>query len=278
MTTRRRILPSGWYPAAARECARDIEEFLRDFEVLPGNWIGGIAPHAGWFFSGRAAARMMRTLSESGKVDRVIVYGGHLPGGERPIVYTEDSWETPFGPISMDSDLAEEVISKGGGIAAPADFGDNTVEVLLPFVRHFYPEALLVALHSPSSETAVELGRAVQAIVAQRNLSAVYVGSADLTHYGPNYGFTSQGKGSSALQWVREENDRSLIDRALAMDPAGVIKNARTRKNTCSAGPIASVISSAARHGVESGTLLEYYTSYDIMPNSSFVGYAAILY
>ncbi|MEW6348820.1 MAG: AmmeMemoRadiSam system protein B [Thermodesulfobacteriota bacterium] len=278
MKTRRRILPSGWYPASARECARDIEEFLQGFEVLPGNWIGGIAPHAGWYFSGRAAARLLRTLSSCGPVDRVIVYGGHLPGDESPIVYTEDSWETPFGHMPMDLDLSEELIGAGEAVAAPGGFADNTVEVLLPFVRHFYPEALLVAVHSPSSERAVKLGLAVQAIVARQNLRAAYVGSADLTHYGPNYGFTSKGSGSGAVQWVKEENDRSLIDKALAMDAAGVIKDARTRKNTCSAGPIASVIVSAGRHGVESGTLLEYYTSYDIAPNSSFVGYAAILF
>ena len=32
------------------------------------------------------------------------------------------------------------------------------------------------------------------------------------------------------------------------------------------------------RRGVTEGSLLDYYTSYDVMPNSSFVGYAAIVY
>jgi AmmeMemoRadiSam system protein B len=30
--------------------------------------------------------------------------------------------------------------------------------------------------------------------------------------------------------------------------------------------------------GSEKGALLDYYTSYDIMPDDSFVGYAGILY
>jgi hypothetical protein len=30
--------------------------------------------------------------------------------------------------------------------------------------------------------------------------------------------------------------------------------------------------------GAEKGMLLEYYTSYDIMPDDSFVGYAVIIY
>jgi AmmeMemoRadiSam system protein B len=30
--------------------------------------------------------------------------------------------------------------------------------------------------------------------------------------------------------------------------------------------------------GAEKGILLDYYTSYDILPDDSFVGYAGILY
>ena len=62
------------------------------------------------------------------------------------------------------------------------------------------------------------------------------------------------------------------------MDSQGVLDDARLRHNTCSAGPIASVISSVSRHGKERGTILEYYTSYDVMPGSSFVGYVSLVY
>jgi MEMO1 family protein len=278
MKTRRRVLPSGWYPDSARECLADIESFVQDFVPPPGKWLGGVAPHAGWYFSGRAAARVFKTLSGAGKVDRVVMYGGHLYGGKEPIVYTEEAWETPFGLIHMDKDLAGEMVSSGIASQASRSFEDNTVEVLLPFVFNTFPDTPLIAVHSPASERAMELGLAVQGMLADRNLTAVYVGSADLTHYGPNYRFNPKGSGAQAVKWVKEENDRSLIDKALAMDPDGVIKDAQTHRSTCSAGPIASVITSTGRHGVKSGSLLEYYTSFDVMPNASFVGYAAIVY
>ncbi len=278
MKTRRRVLPSGWYPASARECLAEIEHFLRDFDPPEGRWIGGVAPHAGWYFSGRAAARVFKALAGSGNIDRVVVYGGHLHGSQKPLVYCEDAWESPFGPIPMDSELARGIVSSGEATPSPDGFDDNTVEVLLPFVRHMFPDALLLAVHSPAWMGAVALGQTVQSMLAESHLTAVYVGSADLTHYGPNYRFSPHGAGTSAVTWVKEENDRSVIDMALAMDAEGVIEDARSRKNTCSPGPIASVIASASRHGVKSGKLLEYYTSYDVMPNSSFVGYAAIIY
>lgn len=278
MTTRKRALPRGWYPGSAAECKSDVEGFLRDFTPPGGTWRGGVAPHAGWFFSGKAAARVVKALSTSAGIDRLVIYGGHLPGRSRPIVYTEDSWETPFGPQPLDSAFAHELISRGDAVAAPENFSDNTVEIQIPIAANFFADIPIIAVHSPSSERAIELSSAVCGLIEEKGYHAAYLGSADLTHYGPNYGFIPQGTGPNALEWVKTENDRSLIEKALAMDTAGVIEDALLRHNTCSAGPIASVMASVARCGVERGRLLEYYTSYDVMPDSSFVGYAAILY
>lgn len=275
---RRRALPSGWYPGSQSQCEQEIREFIAGFTPPEGKWIGGVAPHAGWYFSGRAAARVLKTLSTAGTIDRVVVYGGHLHGGADPIVYTDDAWETPLGPQPLETSIAEELISSKLAVPAGRDFADNTVEVQLPLVRYFFPKASVLALHSPSSDAAVRLGSTIAEVLREHGLNAVYLGSADLTHYGPNYGFSPKGIGTAAVEWVKTENDRSLIDKATAMDAAGVLQDARARHNTCSAGPIASVVASAAVHGVTRGRLIEYYTSYDVMPGSSFVGYAAIVY
>jgi len=278
MSVRRRILPPGWYPASADECSAEIRRFLAGFAPPEGHWRGGIAPHASWYFSGKAAARVMCAIAGSFQPDRVVVYGGHLSFGNRPVVYTEDSWETPFGLLPMDTLFARELVDSGEAIAARGSFADNTVEVQLPFVLNFFPKSPMIALHSPASDAATRLGAAVSDLLAGKGLSAVFIGSADLTHYGPNYGFAPTGVGETAVKWVKEENDRSLIDKALAMDAQGLLEDAEMKHNTCSAGPFASVMASVAQHGVLSGTLLDYYTSYDIMPDPSFVGYAAILY
>lgn len=278
MAVRKRSLPSGWYPSSAAGCKKDIEEFLSGFAVPAGTWRGAVAPHAGWFFSGLAAARAIGTLAGTPGVDRVVVYGGHLPGSSVPIAYPEDSWDTPLGPQPMDSSLVRELVSLGETVTASTGFADNTVEIQIPFVRYFFPEVPVIAVHSPASDGAIRLASAVNKILADKGLSAVYLGSADLTHYGPNYGFSPVGTGAKAVEWVKNENDRSLIDKAVALDTGGLLEDARARHNTCSAGPIASVMQSVTMHGIQRGRLLEYYTSHDVMPNASFVGYAAIIY
>ncbi|MGC8657441.1 MAG: AmmeMemoRadiSam system protein B [Desulfomonilaceae bacterium] len=278
MNVRRRTLPTGWYPGTAKECEREILHFLQGFELPEGKWNAGVAPHAGWGFSGRASAKVAKTLSSGGSVERVVIFGGHLPGGYDPIAYMEDAWDTPFGPQDLDADLTYRLVNEGHASPVERGFSDNTIEIQLPMVRYFFPGSKVIAVHSPSSERAIELARNVKGLLDEKKLKSVFIGSADLTHYGPNYGFVPKGTGAASLRWVKEENDRTLIEKAINMEALDLIKEARIRQNTCSAGPIASIIEVARLCGSSIGRLLDYYTSYDILPGPSFVGYAAIVY
>lgn len=277
-SARSRVLPRGWYPTSANNCRERILAFVDGFQAPAGAWIGGVVPHAGWEFSGKCAARVFATLAGSVNPDRIVVYGGHLSGTAKPIIYTENHWETPLGLISMDSSSVSELVREGLVVPAPASYSDNTVEVILPFAKYFFPDTSLIAIHSPASEKAVDLGKRLAEFLAARNVRTLYVGSADLTHYGPNYGFVPMGTGPKAVSWVKAYNDKSLIEKALAMDALGVLNDARSKQNTCSPGPVASVIASTSMSGAVRGTLLEYYTSYDVAPGSSFVGYVSIVY
>jgi len=278
MKVRKRILPPGWYPGTARECEKEIKALVDDFTPPPGRWTAGVAPHAGWYFSGRLAARVVRSLAASASPQVVVVFGGHLPAGENPVVYAEDAWDTPFDTLSMDPGLVEDLARATRAVKAPPSFADNTVEVQLPFVKWYFPEAVLLAAHTPASAEAVSFAEAVWDLLETSGRSAAFLGSADLTHYGPDYGFSPRGTGPEAVDWVKKVNDKSVVDKTLAMNVAGVLEDARARHNTCSAGPIVSAMTCAARRGAAKGVLLEYATSHDIRPAESFVGYAAIVF
>jgi AmmeMemoRadiSam system protein B len=156
--------------------------------------------------------------------------------------------------------------------------GDNTMEVQLALVKYFFPDAKLLALRSPSSLKAKELGEAVAEIAKAERISLIAIGSTDLTHYGPNYGFLTKGIGPSAVEWVKKENDKGFIDRALKMDTEGLLKHAEENDSACSPGAAASAMVTCKALGAKRGVLLDYYTSYEILPDDSFVGYAGILY
>ena len=243
-----------------------------------GKGLGGIVPHAGWYFSGKLAARVFHTLRLKSKAEVVVLYGGHLSTGDVPRIVTEEACETPFGDIQIHEGLVKNLMKKMDIKKESPTSGDNTIEIQLAMVKYFFPEAKLVAVRAPLSPKAEALGKEVAEIARKEGISILAIGSTDLTHYGPNYGFLSKGIGPASVKWVKEENDKGFVDRALKMDAGALLKHALENDSACSAGAAVSAMATCKALGADKGILLDYYTSYDIMPDDSFVGYAGILY
>jgi hypothetical protein len=281
MNRRKRTLPRGWYPFDEKDCRREMESYVEGWSPprLPSNsGRGGILPHAGWYFSGKLAARVFYSLKLKSKVEVVVLYGGHLSTEDLPRIMTEEVCETPLGDVEIHAGFVKELMKSADIKKESPTSGDNTIEIQLAMVKYFFPEAKLVAIRSPLSLRAEILGKEVGEIARKEGIPILAIGSTDLTHYGPNYGFLKKGVGPASVEWVKKENDRGLIDRALRMDAEGVLKHALENDSACSAGAAISAMATCQALGSEKGTLLEYYTSYDIMPDDSFVGYAGILY
>ncbi len=280
MSTRKRALPRGWYPVDKKECQREIESFLEGWlpPSFPKPVQGGIVPHAGWYFSGKLAARIFSLLKSGGEAELVVIYGGHLSPEDIPRMVMEQRWETPLGDIEVEWEFARSLATRVEIRPESPASGDNTIEIQLPMVKYFFPDSKLLAIRAPSSFKAQSLGEEVARLANERGLTVLAIGSTDLTHYGPNYGLVSKGIGLPALKWVRDENDKLFIDYALKMDAKGLINHANKNDSACSAGAAASAIATCRTLGAEKGHLIDYYTSYDIMPDESFVGYAGIVY
>ncbi len=281
MNKRKRALPRGWYPADKSECQGEIESYIEGWspsQLQLTKGLGGIVPHAGWYFSGKLAARVFYALKFKSKADLVVLYGGHLSIEDLPKIVMEEACETPFGDIEVDAGFVKNLMGRMDVKKESPTSGDNTVEIQLAMVKYFFPEAKLVAIRSPLSMKAETLGREVAEVAKKAGISIVAIGSTDLTHYGPNYGFLSKGIGPASVKWVKEENDKGFIERALKMDASGLLKHALENDSACSGGAVISAMATSKALGAEKGILLDYYTSYDIMPDDSFVGYAGILY
>lgn len=282
MSRRTRILPRGWYPFDGKDCKREIESYLEGWNPpisITGKERGGIIPHAGWYFSGKLAATVFYSLKKSkSKVDVVILYGGHLGPNELPRIVTEETWETPFGDIEIHTDFVKNLMKRMDTKKESPSSGDNTIEIQLAMVKFFFPEAKLLAIRSSASLKADTLGKEVAEIAKEEGISILAIGSTDLTHYGPNYGFLVKGTGPSSVEWVKKVNDKGFIDHALKMDTEGLLKHAQMNDSACSAGAAVSAIATCKALGAEKGALIDYYTSYEILPDESFVGYAGILY
>jgi MEMO1 family protein len=279
MSVRPRSLPPGWYPTTADAVRRQIAVFLAGVAAgevgatAPGA-VAGIAPHAGWAFSGAIAAGVIAALDP--EAETVVVVGGHLGRGDRAVAAREESYETPLGPLAADLELLAAI--EAGASLGTDDEADNTVEVQLPLVQALLPRARVLGLRAPPRAESYELGQRIAGAAAAIGRAVVVVGSTDLTHYGPNYGFQPKGTGRRALQWVRDENDARIIRAMVAMDKAGVLAAATEGRAACSAGGAVAAMGFAAAAGSAAGVLLRYSTSHDAHPDDSFVGYAGVVY
>jgi hypothetical protein len=272
---RKRALPSGWYPAHKSE----ILELFEKWEAAVGESstataIAAIVPHAGWFFSGELAYRTLRRLDS--ECQTIVLIGGHLRPGDEILAARETEIESPFGGIPVDLELLARIEKQ---IEVGEDrVPDNTVEVHVPLVAGLFPKASLVWLRAGAGEEAIELGRVIAGIAGEMNKPVAVVGSTDLTHYGPNYGFTPHGTGREALEWSQKENDAGIIRRMLEMKPEEILEWGNTRQAACSSGAAAAAVEYAAEMNCREGILVGYDNSSRKSPGSSFVGYAGIIY
>jgi AmmeMemoRadiSam system protein B len=283
MNIRKPCLPPGWYPQEAGK----IRKFLENTHAtcVPSERcdtpaLAAIAPHAGWYYSGAIAARSVSALDS--EAETVAVLGGHLPAGIPPLYFEEDGVETPLGPMMIDTELRSALKRKLPG--RPDTYQDNTVEVLLPMVRYYFPNAhggrsaQLLALRLPAEPASYDAGTILAETAAALGRRITVLGSTDLTHYGPNYGFCPRGLGAKALDWVRDVNDAHFIKAVLSGDPGAVLARAEEDSSACSAGAVLAAMG-FAKTKAHDAALLQYGTSADAGPETvpdSFVGYASI--
>ena len=279
---RKAVFAGSWYPSKASECEREINGFLAEGQKikLPERaLVGGIVPHAGWYYSGSIACNVINGIKQRTEPDVIIIFGMHLHRDSASYIMPQGAWETPFGELPVAEDLAAELVNSFEFTReSPQNFTqDNTVELQLPFIKYFFEDAKIVALGVPPTRESLQIGRSVIDAAKQMGLTVGVIGSTDLTHYGSNYGFTSKGRGQAAVNWVREENDRRVIDAMLALKPEKVILEAQSSHNACCAGAAATAIEAAISLGANQADEIAYATSYDKSPGDSFVGYVGIV-
>ena len=269
-------LPAGWFPRDSDS----ISGFLSEFEGKKDFCRAVISPHAGWYYSGRLGAIAVSSLVRQAQT--IVIIGGHLSEGSPALFAMEDAVKTPLGPMPIDAKFRSKLIKEIDGVLAAAEdrYRDNTIEVILPMARYFFPDAMLLWLRLPSEKASFEAGKIISHTAAELNMSINVIASTDLTHYGANYGFSPHGRGKEALQWVREVNDAAFIKAVESGRCDEVLSCAEKDHSSCSSGAVLGVMGFAEAENLGAARLLEYATSAgvdDDVPDS-FVGYAAFAF
>lgn len=270
-----------FYPESPEDLNYEVKRYT---EQVPSNKygkvLGIISPHAGYDYSGKAAAYAHKALADSGYPKTLILLGPSHTAGLNSIWLGSD-WATPIGKIEVDRDLGREISeSKLFDINPDPHFQEHSLEVQLPFIQNLSkgkPPKIVPILFSShlNNELAEKFADAI--VSKTKGKSVKFVVSSDFTHYGINYGY---------IPFLRDakdkiyELDKVAIEKIEKLDLTGFVNYVNeTGATICGAFPIAVAISIAKKSGLKKAKLLDYYTSGDLTHSySNSVSYASLYF
>ncbi|MEN6355615.1 MAG: AmmeMemoRadiSam system protein B [Armatimonadota bacterium] len=239
-----------------------------------GNVLGLVCPHAGYIYSGQAAAHAYSELAKDGLPDTAVILGPNHHGlGAAVAVGTQDEWITPFGSMHVDLEIANEIVRLAEFAKADdsAHVREHSIEVQLPFLQYIsrghkeiriVPIAIAYMNKSDALLLTKDLGDAIAQSV--RGKSAVIIASSDLTHYDSRE--SARAKDTLALEYV------------MNLDPEGLIETVYERSITmCGVLPAAVMLHACNALGATGARKLAYYSSGDVTGETDqVVGYGAL--
>ena len=265
---RRASVAGTWYPGNPSRLAAELDAHLARVTVdtLSGPLRAIVVPHAGLMYSGPVAAFAYHLARGTRCTALVLVGPSHFVPFHGVSIWPEGAWETPFGPVAVDEELAAAIKAESPEIVElPSAHGrEHSLEMQLPFVAYLLPGIPIVPLlmGQQTRATAFGLGAAIGRAVAARS-STLLVASSDLSHY-------EDATTAATL-------DRVVMDRVEALDTDGLMAALEAEpRHACGGGPMVAVLEAARRLGATEARLLQYGDSGDVSGDkSSVVGYMA---
>ena len=260
-------------PAVAGQFYSGTEQALRQElqQLIPDNnlkqrAIGVISPHAGYIYSGSTAGKMLAGIA----IPRTVIILGpnHHGIGSLAALSPEDSWQTPLGTVPIEKRLAGLIQKQVPAIQedAAAHFREHSLEVQVPFLQYLRPDVTIVPICLAFGDYAgcEIVGNGIAAAIREFGEPVLILASSDMTHY---------ESAASAKQ-----KDSLALERALALDPQGLVKVCRgNRISMCGVIPAAVMLVAAKALGATSANLVDYTTSGEVSGNyNQVVAYAAV--
>lgn len=267
---RRPAVAGQFYSGDKEGLTREVEECFKS-PLGPGRLpspgkgprriLGGIAPHAGYMFSGGVASNLYSEIASDGVPKTFVIIGPNHTGHGTGIAISKQDFETPLGVAKVDQELAASLIKGLVDSDDQAHYFEHSIEVQLPFIQYLSNDFSFVpiCMAFQDLDAAVSLGELVAK--ASKDRDVVVVASTDFSHYVT--AATAKVKDSKALKAIESMDPKRLYD--VVMDE---------NISMCGYGPVMAMLV-ACRGG--RARILKYATSGDVRPMRDVVGYASVV-
>ncbi|KAJ3076223.1 Protein memo1 [Podochytrium sp. JEL0797] len=258
MTSRRASHAGSWYSAKEGELRASLSKWLIDApatEMVPAKAL--IGPHAGFSYSGPTAAHAYSRIAPDA-IDTVFVLGpSHHLYLENCAVTKCEEYETPLGPLEINTKVVAELLSTGqfSQMSQSTDEDEHSIEMHLPYIKMVMdkkrngPYSIVpILVGSLSSAKHALYGRILSPYLMQPN--TLFVISSDFCHWGSRFRYTPQDPSVPIHQHI-ESLDREGMRLIENQDVAGFAAYiARTKNTICGRHPISVLLQCFAAVGM----------------------------
>jgi hypothetical protein len=270
MNIRQPVIAGSWYPGTAPALSAEIDKHLQAAgESGPaGRPAALIVPHAGYAYSGPAAAYSYINIVDKAVGMVILVGPSHRAYFDGVAAYAEGAWETPLGRVEIDEGLARALMARDPDHVKElpsAHAQEHSLEIQLPFLQRVLKPGFRIVplmMFDHSLPACRRLAQALAGAVGDRD-DVLLVASTDLSH------FHSDEKAKRL--------DGVAAKRVANFDPEGLAGDLSAGKcEACGGGPMVAVMLAARELGADTAVVYKYQTSGDVTGDrSQVVGYLA---
>lgn len=263
---RRPAVAGYYYPQEAAALARAVDALAAPTQPPPSA-LALIVPHGSLHQAGTVAGAAYRGTV----IPRhcILIGPSHVPQWVPWSLMTAGAYRTPLGDVPVDAACAEALRRRCAFLEpdAAGQRGEHSLEVQVPFLQRRGPADLAIVpilVGQPSDAERLRLAEAVAQVVRLQEEPVLLIASSDLSH------FETRERGA--------EQDATLLNRIVAMDPDGLLATVRDQHIVmCGAVAVSIILEAGRRLGATAATLQAYATSADAGGDpGSCTGYASL--
>jgi len=250
-----------FYPAEQKELTTLLTTCFSGTVTSVSNPKGILVPHAGYVYSGPAAAVSYSRIDPAFDGTFVLIGTNHQGYETATADFT---WETPIGTVHSDSEFIEALPLPKDEKALNRQ--ENSLEVQMPFLCYRFTNAKVVPvlIGDQSPKGAEMVSSAVLSAVKKTGRKIIVIASGDCSHYVPRK--------------KAEKDDLTTLAAIKNLDVSAFYETlAEIQPSMCGYGCIAAMVNICKEEGAKEARLLTYTTSGDATGDyNEIVGYAAM--